>query len=380
MQSGQPKCPRLELSLELTIIALLMNKVAFIVALLLVGAKAGARTFIVSSSADGTSITTLRGAITAANARGGANTIILQQDVHLSFGTLVVTGGELTIRGVHTVNIVASQSYLLSHSILYFQEDARVKLENLVLTGAKGFGGAIWNEGDLRLRSCTISNNFSFAPGAGVYNCHNLSMDRCKVVANATASGFDLLYYFSGFGRFDIVSVNDPGQGGFDGVSGAGIYNLGTMKIEETLIAGNVCGFGGNGSDGFYTSGGDGGDGGNGGGIFNGGELLLRNCVVEHNAAGEGGGGGLNWGGPIGPPYNPPGFPVVCGDGGGGGSGGGIYNSTNGASVILIRTSVAANTSGAGGLSGGPGGVDGADGSGPNIFGDVWFRGWPRLH
>ena len=333
--------------------------------ILLLDSAANARTFIVSNSADDTSPASLRGAIMAANARGGENIIVLQTNVQLNLGTLVVTEGRLTIRSKHSASIDASSFQAGALAIFCILPSTQVKMENLVIMGGGGSGGGINNAGDLHLRSCTVSNNFSFMGGGGVLNSGNLLMENCRVQGNVTASGRNPFsaWVFTGVAQ---------GLNGSDGVSGGGVFNSGTMILLNTLISDNTCGSGGVGADG-YGIGGSGGNGGHGAGIYNAGIMLLYRCVVENNTAGDGGGGGIGLPGPYGPPYNPQNFPIACGDGGKGGNGGGICNAADASSAILIHSSVTSNSSGVGGPSGGDGGVDGADGLGADIFGDVTF-------
>ncbi|MCC6820672.1 MAG: hypothetical protein IT579_08085 [Verrucomicrobia subdivision 3 bacterium] len=130
------------------------------------------------------------------------------------------------------------------------------------------------------------------------------------------------------------------------GQPGAGIYNGGTLNITNCCIANNQTGNGGNGAPPY----GPGADGGPGAGIYNAGILRMHGCTVSSNVCGAGGSGWQS--------------------GAAGGSGGGLFNAAS-ASVTIVASTFAGNSSGPGGAgadtsafgigsSGGPGGNGGA--------------------
>jgi CSLREA domain-containing protein len=160
------------------------------------------------------------------------------------------------------------------------------------------------------------------------------------------------------------------GGRGFDaGVrgSGGGIFNSGTLALDEVAVRGNRAGSGGDGGGaaGAGCNGGAGGQGGGGGGVYNRGKLTLTRSTVSGNDAGAGGDGGGGGADPLG-------APGVGGAGGPGGSGGGIDNQ---GTLSTTASTIAHNRAGAGGSAGGPGagqpdlgGSGGAGGPGGGIF------------
>ncbi len=240
----------------------------------------------------------------------------------------------------------------------------------------------IWPGAHLTLVNIVITGGREFF-GGGIWNEGTLTLDNCIVTGNSC----------------------DVGNGG-------GIYNTGTLTANNCAIRNNSAGAGNNTID-FSGDGGGvvyinfplpelGGDGGNGGGICNLGTLKMNNSTVTGNSAGAGqegyGGGNGGSGGGI---YNAGNLTlshctvsdnssgaagngisgIPAGKGGNGGSGGGIFNSADASHARLIATSVLSNFAGQGGSGGifegigtGSDGSPGIDGSGPNLFGNFTFN------
>ena len=250
--------------------------IAFVISL---GHCAGAKTFVVTDTNDTTKITSLRGAIIAANNHGGNNTIILGQSssdiwagpqswiypLTLSLtvsnsaqngsavGELAITNGNLTIIGMHSrVTIDASN---LDNRIFQIFPKAHLTLENLTLTGGNTAsyepggqsGGAIWNEG-------------------------TLEMDNCVLIGNSAGNAFNAVF----------------GQPTFNGGDGGAIYNTGELTMYRCIVTENTCGAGTT-----YPASGAGANGGNGGGIYNSGEMTLDTCIISNNFCGQGANGNL---------------------------------------------------------------------------------------
>ena len=329
-----------------------------------------AGTFHISDSLDTTKVTSLRGAIIAANHAGGANTIVLTNRLYsLSIagadenasltGDLDVTNGRLTIVSLAgtTVTITATN---LGDRLFHILPKAQLTLSNLVLTGGTAPGnqygfieagesaGAILNEGTLVLEKCVLTNNSSGGgnlpegngggtsggDGGAICNSGTLTMSGCIIADNA-----------SGVGR----------DGSFGG-NGGGVFNSGACLLTNCVICGNSAGHGGEpqGNEAGFA-----GSGGSGGGIFNSGEMALNDCTVSGNFSGSGANGGFPDGNIMG---IPPGSP-----GGAGGDGAGIYNA---GTLTLSNCTISANGSQAGGNGheGGAGGGGGAGGSGAGIY------------
>ena len=371
---------------------------------LMLSLSAHADVFYVIDTNDSTAVTSLRGAVIAANRAGGNNTIWLSnrsnhpiysltisgadEDAGLT-GDMNITRGNLTIVGC-TTNVTIDATGL-GDRVFQVSRGARLTLENLIITGGSPTGlnygtnidgesgGAIYNLGTLDIQNCIFARNSSQnAPASGsagnggdggaIYNVGKLTMSGCIIMQNICGTG-----------------ANDQNEGGGgNGGNGGAICNLGQMDLNECIITGNSsgqgrdvvipnafwivfsswAGDGGNGagicnygkanlnfctiSDNVAGIGGNnfagsGGTGGNGGGIFNAGELSVGTSTISSNTCGNGGGGGGGFAGPGGP----------------GGGGGGIYNSASNmvlnlksSFLKLTSTTVTLNMCGAGGNGG----------------------------
>lgn len=176
-----------------------------------------------------------------------------------------------------------------------------------VYQGPNGVGGAIYNDGTLKMLGCTIVSN--------------------------TATG--------GMGTAGSPGTGQAGGNGGSGYGGA-LFNSGTVSLINCTITGNHTGGASGSAGGSGTSsspyGGNGGAGGNGGSAFgaicstNG--LTMTNCTFAFNDGGAGGGGagGAGGFGTMPPPHGGNGSPGPTGQSGvayGGlvTSGAGIVNS-----------------------------------------------------
>ena len=349
----------------------MQKTITFLMLAMLIPAQAN--TVLVSDGLDTTNATSLRGAVIAANAGGGANTIILTGPAYALTipgidedgayaGDLDITNGNLTIIGSAQPPAVIDATGLGDRVFQVFP-NAQLTLVNVMVTGGTapgGFygtgyapfdeaepGGAIYNLGTLILDACTLSNNVSGsgdalqgngggtsgADGGGIYNAGLLTMANCSLMANSCGSGF---------------------EGAFGGNGGA-IYNSGECILTGCFINGNSSGAGGppeGNAIGFA------GAGGNGGGIANYRTLMMFNGSLSGNSTGMGATGGAPGIGPIGEPGS---------RGGAGGSGAGLYNE---GSTWMTDSTLSGNTCGNGGDggNGGTGGDSGPGGSGAGIY------------
>jgi hypothetical protein len=354
---------------------------------------AAARTFVVSSTNDTTSVASLRGAIIEANRIGGANTIILTKKTYFltipgidedraRTGDLDVTNGRLSIRGAGgNVTIDAST---LGDRIFQVSRLASLTVEGVTLQRGTAFGGdyaswahedgeaggAIYNAGAVSLRHCRIMRNSSGAggvmmgnapggvggPGGAIYNTGSLTMQACAITANAAGpsqvssqGGDGGGIYNSGLCVLSDCSIvgNSSGSGGGadigigfggNGGQGGGVYNAGTMLLTRCTISGNLTGSGTDGGlpgwSNTQTGGGPGGNGGSGAGLYNSGRLEMYLCTVSGNTNGQGGNGGNGW---------------VGGNGGQGGFGAGLLNA---GSLLVDSCTISANAAGRGGNAG----------------------------
>jgi hypothetical protein len=163
------------------------------------------------------------------------------------------------------------------------------------------------------------------------------------------------------FGVDDVqtfVSNGAPSLNGGMGGNGGGIYNDGTLVLNQCVISGNSTGNGGNGGAAlFQGSGGNGGGGGSGGGIYSDGSVILTNCSLTGNLTGAGGNGGSSFG--------------SAGRAGAGGAGAGLENVETGSASFSFFVANHSGRGGDGGVQSGVGtsGGIGGDGAGINNVG-----------
>jgi CSLREA domain-containing protein len=230
-----------------------------------------AATFTVDSTAD-TTLTactvalndcTLRGAISAANTAGGTNNINFDvtvfasaQTINLSANDLFINNGTLTINGTGANLLTISGS----NTVRIFTVDTGViatitdfTLSNGNGNGAlsPGFGGGIYNRGNLTLNRVAVDSNQTFAGsnGGGIFNENGGTL----AIQNSTVSN----------------NIGDIGAGG--------IFNFITsaLTVTNSTISGNTA-----------TSGG-------GGGITNLGNATVTSCTIAGNTAPTSAGGGV---------------------------------------------------------------------------------------
>ncbi|HJS28739.1 MAG TPA: choice-of-anchor Q domain-containing protein, partial [Anaerolineales bacterium] len=131
--------------------------------------------------------------------------------------------------------------------------------------------------------------------GGGIYNSGTLTMN------NSTLSGNSNVGSSGGISNNGTVTVNNSTLSGNSAYfTGGGIRNFGTVTINNSTLSGNsaLAGYGGGitngGTTGILTvnnstlSGNSAGT--NGGGIFNNGTLTVSNSTLNGNSAGSGGG------------------------------------------------------------------------------------------
>lgn len=183
---------------------------------------------------------------------------------------------EVTIDGSGVDNLTISGNN--STRILAISSGAVGILNDLTLSNGKSptgvRGGAIYNNGILTLNSVIVTNSETTnEPGGGIYN-HNsgiLTLQDSTVSDNKTgdiASGGGICNYGTMTLRNSTVTRNaTPAAGGI----GGGIRNTGTLSI----LSGSVI---------SYNQSND------GGGIYNSGSVVIENSVVHDNQGNNGGG------------------------------------------------------------------------------------------
>lgn len=270
---------------------------------LLFCARAQAHVFVVTDTNDTTSVTSLRGAVIAANADGGENTIILGEEFdprrrepapawtfYLTIqgadedaaqtGDLDVTSGKLTIIGA-TTNVTINAIGLGDRAFEVFS-NASLNLENIIINGG-GLPGLLPTSPPIGFFPGTVTSpGVGFSPGGppsgGILNNGAMTMRNCIVVSNSTPTNED------GGGILNTGSLLmencSVGNNIANGESGGGIFNTGSLELFHCDICRNfaVSGFGG--------------------AIYNNGRARLVGCVISSNivdsVSAEGGGGIIN--------------------------------------------------------------------------------------
>jgi hypothetical protein len=303
--------------------------------------------YLVNTLADTTdaadNLTTLREAVTQANASAGPDTIAfapaLTGAIKLDPGqgqlgitdALTLTGPGAPVLSIDAQN--ASRIFDIAPAVT-------AAISNLTLTNGRApiqqDGGGIRNAGTLTLAGVVLSHNVggdggtsvsTLGPAGGnggaIDNAGTLTVRDSAILDNAAGRGAD------GLDAFDFGGLG--GRGG----DGGAIYNEdgATLTLLNSTLARNKAGDGGDGgnvSPFFGGEGGRGGNGGSGGGVANAGAATLVNVTLTANASGNGGFGGT------GATFGRPGFY---------GDGGGLYN--DGTSFKVGNTLAAKNDPGA---------------------------------
>lgn len=151
--------------------------------------------------------------------------------------------------------------------------------------------------------------------GGGIYNLGSLTLNDCTVAENRAGDG-----------------ATNPSEDGGRGGYGGGIYSSGDLTLNGTLVRVNRSGDGGD-----SAALGHGGSGGFGGGIHASAVLTLQESQVTKNQTGNGGDGGDH-------------ASAKAGNGGSGGRAGGVY--CFGCTLMVEASTIDQNTTGNGGNGG----------------------------
>ena len=188
------------------------------------------------------------------------------------------------------------------YRIFHIHKTGILKIENLTVSGGflegqyddeiqRKSGAGLYNNGDMIITNCIISNNKIFSgDGGGIYNNEEMIIINCIVSNNGADPGRGGAIYNNGYLTViaSRISENDSGFGGSIsnfgdmsiaksmiienyGQNHAGIYNEGEMNIASSIISGNHGGFG------F-------------GGITNRNEMVVTNSTIYANGALQRGG------------------------------------------------------------------------------------------
>ena len=247
--------------------------------------------------------------------------------------TITLTSGELLIRKNLTfIGPGASQLTVSGNNlsrVFEVTKVAAVALSGLTISNglvqsisSSGWGGGIANHGALTVSGCTVSGN-SATNGGGIWNDVNgtLAVNGSSTVSYNTASKSD----GGGIYNTGTLTVNNctvsfntcnNSGGGIENegtltvsnctlsnntasAQGGGVRNSGTLTVSGSTLSGNTGGYGGGG---VFNSGalavsnsalsGNTAVAGRGGGIWDDGTASVTGCTLSGNSAGTGGGGG----------------------------------------------------------------------------------------
>ena len=290
-------------------------------------------------------VTTLREAISQANADAGEDLIVFDRSLFASVQTISLSKGELDI--THNLSIIAPRDSLTGGDLLTvsgnnatrvfeIETGATVNLSGLIVANGNvtnDEGGGIQNSGILTLDNSIVRNN-SAKFGGGIFNNNGASL----IVSNSTVSRNTAIVGSNegeGGGIYNsnngiVVVSNNSTISGNSANAGGGIYNSNsaTVRLSNSTISGS-------------------GVSGRGGGIYNSGTVEMSNSTISGNSA-RGNGGGIN---------NSDGANLaignssISGNSALRGSGGGINNT--GAPVFVSNSTISGNFGflGGGGIS-----------------------------
>jgi hypothetical protein len=238
-------------------------------------------------------------AINQANANGDKNTIRLEAGTYPLTAVDNVPPGEfggnglpvitsiLIIRGQEAeTTIIERAAGAPEFRLLHVAMAGTLTLQGLTLRGGlvsvgpgpgspRG-GGALYNQGTVTLRHCTLTENAVVGSGAGILNQGTLTLRDSLLRDNgalAFGSGGGLA---NAGGLVTITRVTFEGNGALDEFGG-GLANGGTMTIAHTTFVSNLSGI-------------------SGGGLTNGGTLTITDSTFVSNGAIVAGGGLVNFG------------------------------------------------------------------------------------
>jgi predicted outer membrane repeat protein len=190
----------------------------------------------------------LRGAIAAAAA---GDTITFDVGVFMSPRTIAIAGDELLIDKNLTITGTGSNKLTLS-GVTYnsgvlisrYKSIFRVAANSVAISGmtiTKGDYNGVHNLGALTLTDVSVVNNISYGGGGGIYNDGTLTLNNCIVSGNKTE-----IYQGGGIMNYGSLNViNSTISDNYSGSEGGGIYNDGMALISGSVIAGNYAFAGG---------------------------------------------------------------------------------------------------------------------------------------
>jgi hypothetical protein len=204
-----------------------------------------------------------------------------------AYGTITLSSAPLEVATSVTIDGPGANKLAINGNNT-FQDllvDANVTatVSGLTLTGGLGpassfgGGGAIYNDGNLTVEACVITNNSAVFDGGGIANSGNLTVTGSVVSDNTSYAGGGIsnnpgaVLELSG----SKIENNSVGVDGF----GGGISNLGTATITGSLVTNNLGGNGGGMNSSYF---------------YSPAPVTITDSVFSDNSApSEGGGGGI---------------------------------------------------------------------------------------
>jgi len=213
-----------------------------------------------------------------------------------------------------------------------------------------GYGGGIYNGGEMTLSSTLIQGNSSGYEGGGIFGggASNTTLDGCQVSGNNAVYGGGIMTYSAGSPKPTTTLTASDVSGNTAASTGGGILNMGALTLENSSVTGNTAiqsGGGINSRDALTLTGVTLSDNyalGDGGGLYSEDEsLALTNVLVETNTA-LGSGGGL-YALALTSDTHADLSQVTLATNQAGGAGGGIYQSTY---MSVTNSTLSGNTAG----------------------------------
>jgi len=193
----------------------------------------------------------LRKAIEDANKAGGTQTILVNTTGEINLLTnLPELTSNVSIVGLGALQTSVQRDNSAPNNVRIFAiasgatiSISGLSMRNGSLTGiGSQDGGGIFNQGNLILTDCIISdNNSGCNEGGGIFNSGTLTLNNTSVTSNLNDT-----YDGGGIYNTGTLRVNGSTLSGNIGASrGGGIYNSGSMKLSNTVMSSNSILFGG---------------------------------------------------------------------------------------------------------------------------------------
>jgi hypothetical protein len=237
--------------------------------------------------------TALISAIEAANAMGDLDVICLANHSTYTLTQPIFTdqwGGQSGLPGVNSPIVLIGNGATLQRApnaprfrILYISPNGSLDAQHITITGGRTFdggedynmaGGGLMNQGILKLRDATISNNTAIGPGGGLMTFGAAELDNVTITGNTSNEmGGGIMAIDSDGGnrpplviRNSTIASNQVIATDERGLDGGGVATFVPTTIEDTTISSNQATF-------------------IGGGLYLRDQAILRNTILTGNSA-----------------------------------------------------------------------------------------------